>query len=389
MSVAGGERAAVVLPRLRSVESRRPAARSAQLDGLRALAVTSVVAYHACFLVPRVWYRIFPLGLHLDVGVVVFFVLSGYLIYRPFVAAHLAGARGPALGRYLLRRAARIYPAYVAALLGLLALGWIHFDDRWQFVQHVTLTQGYFPRAGTDLLVRPGIAQSWTLVVEVSFYLFVPVWAAVMAWAHGRRLGDTFRVELAGAAGLMVVGVAANAWAAYRGLPVGLAVLPPHLPALGWGMTLAILVGAREQGEREPEGRPVTELCWLGALGALALLTLLVDEVAGSSADMLIDAGLSLAVAVLVVTPVVLRAPTLGLVGRLLAWRPVATLGLISFGVYLWHEDVLMDLPGPWQAEPLPQAVAGIAARVAVGVAIAAVSYVVLERPALRRVPSR
>jgi peptidoglycan/LPS O-acetylase OafA/YrhL len=412
------------LPPVRSIEvdGYGPASgRSPQLDGLRALAVAGVVAYHAIFMLPVTWHRLYPVGLHLDAGVVVFFVLSGYLIYRPFVAAHLSGAAAPPLRRYALRRVARIYPAYLVALLGLYLAGWIYFDDFAQVVQHVTLTQGYFRRSGTLLLAPPGIAQSWTLVVEVSFYALVPLWAWVMRRAVARVRRDAFRVEVAGALALIAVGVVANAWASYRRLPALLAVVPPHLAGLGWGMLLAVLVTdgrtslwlrprrtappqpdsphlavgdrtsllsrLRPESQRLASRRrrmvPVTELCWLGAIAALALLSYLIDDFAGTATDAMIDHDLSWLIAVLLVTPVVLGAPSAGLVPRLLEWRPVVAVGTVSYGIYLWHETLLLDLPGPWRSTPVLPAVAGMAAKVAVAVVAGTASYLLIERPSL------
>src|SRR4051812_8429119 len=96
-----------------------PRSRSAPLDGLRALAALSVLAYHS--LLATAGLGAASGALHF--GVPVFFVLSGLLLYRPFVAARMDGAPPPRLRSYAVRRAARIVPAYWTALLALGALG--------------------------------------------------------------------------------------------------------------------------------------------------------------------------------------------------------------------------------------------------------------------------
>src|SRR5438067_3573658 len=102
--------------------------RAAGLDGLRALAALSVVCFHVWlyrFPDPTRVRRAGPLDDVLSdfrLGLILFFVLSGYLLYRGFARAALLGERPPDLGRYARRRAARILPAYYVAMLGSFAL---------------------------------------------------------------------------------------------------------------------------------------------------------------------------------------------------------------------------------------------------------------------------
>src|SRR5215217_6090443 len=86
------------------------------LDGIRAIAASMVVVYHAVFF--TTWFTATGggyLGV-LNAGVWAFFVTSGFLLYLPFADHHLGGARALDVGAYAIRRVARIYPAYWVAL---------------------------------------------------------------------------------------------------------------------------------------------------------------------------------------------------------------------------------------------------------------------------------
>lgn len=119
------------------------ALRTAELDGLRAVAVLLVFAYHTLLEAVPLQRYVLPDALYLEAGVEVLFVLSGFLVYSPFVRAHPAGGRPPRLVDYQRRRALRTYPAYGATLAVLLALGWVFVDTTRRLLSEATLTQGY------------------------------------------------------------------------------------------------------------------------------------------------------------------------------------------------------------------------------------------------------
>ena len=148
------------------------------LDGLRALAAVAVIVTHVGGLTgyvltgtPASW--VVSRG---NIGVPIFFVLSGLLLYRPWAAAALAGQPPGRLRSYLGRRALRILPAYwVVVLVALPVLSPGPARHAWPWVQYLFLVQNYDPHpwwAGTG---AAGLAQDWSLVVEVSFYLVLPV----------------------------------------------------------------------------------------------------------------------------------------------------------------------------------------------------------------------
>ena len=148
------------------------------------LAAISVFTYH----VSGEWN---PRGSLTDggyVGVSVFFVLSGFLLYRPFVAG------GVNLRSFALRRVARIYPAYWFALVPMALLDWRAFSSA--PLAFITLTQNYVPGMSQRVMV-----QAWTLGVEVAFYACLPV----LGWLLARRSRYVQTAALAGLAGASLV----------------------------------------------------------------------------------------------------------------------------------------------------------------------------------------
>ena len=104
--------------------------RLASLDGLRGLAALSIFVFHGWLYTmpqPSATARstVGDYAVHeLRLGLVLFFVLSGFLLSRPWFAAALGERRPPSIGRYARSRAARILPAYYAALGGSILLLW-------------------------------------------------------------------------------------------------------------------------------------------------------------------------------------------------------------------------------------------------------------------------
>ncbi|HTC85419.1 MAG TPA: acyltransferase, partial [Candidatus Acidoferrum sp.] len=133
------------------------------IDLLRIVAALMVFAAH---IQAYVGVSSGALGRELDggrVGVVIFFALSGYLLYRPFVLGRVS------TWRYVVARLARIYPAYVLALIGLSILT----ADRTFIDQPATyllLAQDYVP----SLFGNPFLGVAWSLQLEMTFYLLLP-----------------------------------------------------------------------------------------------------------------------------------------------------------------------------------------------------------------------
>jgi peptidoglycan/LPS O-acetylase OafA/YrhL len=326
---------------------------------------------------------------HLDVGVTVFFLLSGFLLYRPFVAAHLAGRPSPSVGNYLLRRALRILPAYWLALtFFVVVLHTIHFHGRLDVVAYYGLIQIYW---GSRAL--GGIVPAWSLAVEASFYVFLPVYAALMArWAGaGRR---AWHVELWGVAVLYATGIGTHALllATHPHATVATLWLPSQIDLFALGMALAV-VSAYVAGNHGPLPRLLAAagrhpgMCW--AFGAVAFWTAATQlglprtfgdlppwgEMGRQVCYALTGLGLLL--------PAVFGPQEQGQIRRLLRSRPANFLGLISYGVFLWHLDLLNKLVTWHVLSTLPQArfLSVLILTSAVTLPFAAFSYVAVERP--------
>jgi peptidoglycan/LPS O-acetylase OafA/YrhL/4-amino-4-deoxy-L-arabinose transferase-like glycosyltransferase len=375
--------------------------RFAGFDGLRALAALGVLVTHVGLKVGFTTRDVTGNYLaRLDVGVAVFFVLSGFLLYRPFVARRLAGKPRLDTRTYLRNRALRIYPAYWLALTVLVVVldvrGRDEIQGLWDYVMFYGLLQSY--SADTAL---GGLQQAWTLTNEVAFYLLLPVWAFVAAWA-GRRLAP--RRALVGE--LAVLGLAAAGALAFRywvhtvdTSDVTLGTIDPRihwLPAnfhmFVPGMALAL---GLEWSRRR--ARPLRLLEWprrhpLACWAAAAACFWAVSEPLGLGFEVgtsdpgtsMVKEGLYAAIGFLVVLPVALAGATLPRSLRWLGSRPMVVLGVLSYGIYLWHEGVLdiyrdtRDLPVFTGSLP-----AALLATIVGSVAVAAVSYVLVERPAL------
>ena len=188
-ALRAARRWARTLPRVTASTATAPGGHVPGLDGARALATVSVFFFHALWRTPALA-PLRPVLAHADVGVEVFFVLSGFLVARPLVAHALLGARRVGFVDFWRRRIARIFPAYIVALVGAVVIGIGTLDGRAGWIKHGLLIDSWFDDGGGI-----GLRVSWTLVVEVAFYvLILPVAAAAPSGASRvtRRSGSAW-----------------------------------------------------------------------------------------------------------------------------------------------------------------------------------------------------
>ena len=354
--------------------------RDSSLDGIRAVAALSVLGFHAWLFTqqqPSFRRRDDALDhvLHeLRLGLFLFFVLSGYLLYAPWVRAALGRAGRPRAGEYFRRRAARILPAYYLALAGSIAL-----------LYQARGTPGVELPEAADLWLFAVFGQNfshetlltlnsplWTLAVELCFYLALPL-VGLVALQGGRR------GALAVPALLVVAGLGWNAVLAGRGAdPILTYALPAMLPYFACGMAARALLEER----RSPSPRLAVALAAAGV--ALVAGDALWHEMSDTGRLERILRDLPAAVGFALVITSMRLSPALA---RPLGRQPLAYLGLVSYGIYLWHVPLLLALRS-WGLLPL-SLVPGFIVGLAASVAVASVSWFLLERPVLRRAHRR
>jgi peptidoglycan/LPS O-acetylase OafA/YrhL len=341
-----------------------------------------------------------PLGTFayaLQWAVPVFFVLSGFLLYRPFAVAIATESERPSAGRFLLRRAARIFPAYWLALAAFGTL--TAAETLWSpdgIVRYGLLLQVF----DTDTVYHV-LGTAWSLSIEVTFYLVLPA----LAWAVSRLLGTRPGLirHLAIVAGIAAAGIVvreavlAPIYAA-AGTDPGLVgfTLPGSIEPFAAGMALAVVTVSRFEAfalaRRAPRlvrtavvGLDRRDGPWL-ALALLAFSLGLVFEARHISPWQSTDFATLAAVALL--APVVLR-PRASPIARLLGGSaPLVGLGAVSYGLYLWHWPIqeLIRTHGFSVDASIPGWALAFVVNGSLGIGAAILSYRFLERPINERV---
>ncbi|HSD75778.1 MAG TPA: acyltransferase [Solirubrobacteraceae bacterium] len=361
------------------------------VDGVRAIAVLTVVAVHAAVFGHAIDGS--PAGrllAHLNVGVTIFFLVSGFLLYRPFVAHRGGGAAPPAVGQYAKRRLLRIFPAYwlvVTVLVLVPGTTGVVAGEWWQqygLLQTLPLADG---PGCTGEILRCGVAQTWSLVVEVTFYAVLPLYVLLAARiTRGAGVARWMWTELGLLALLSVVSLAlhfAVLEPAPRSVVGGSVVGFAFWFALGMGMAVvSVALDGRAAPARLGAGH--AGLLWLGAAALYVALSVALPATpfVVSRRDQLAVHLAFGVIALLVLAPAVFGDGAGGLVRRLLRHPVAAWLGLISYGIFLWHYVIALEL-GPAGLDAGFGTV--LAGTLALAIPCAALSYYAVERPLLRR----
>ena len=312
--------------------------RVASLTGIRAVAALLVVGTHAAYTTGKYTHGYWGLvGARLEVGVPIFFVLSGFLLFRPWVKAAATGGPPPSLSRYARHRVRRIMPAYVITVLFAYVL--YHYRQAgpnpghtWLgLLRNLTLTQIYC-NGYLGKYLHQGLTQMWSLAVEAAFYVTLPLLAYLLLVLISRRrwqpklvLGALGGMALISPAWLVLVHT--DHW-----FPDGARLwLPTYLAWFVGGMALAVF---QAMGVR----------CYAFMAIPLAVICYFIASTPIAGAPTTSPATLREAVfktvfyaviATLAVAPLALGDR--GVYSRLLATRPMVWLGEISYEIFLIH----------------------------------------------------
>ncbi|MDO9599526.1 MAG: acyltransferase family protein, partial [Azoarcus sp.] len=330
------------------------------IDGLRALAVLSVVVFHA-------FPDLLPGGF---IGVDVFFVISGYLISLIIFKLHAAGGFG--FADFYARRIRRIFPVLLVVVFASLVLGWsVLLPDEYAqlgkhglagmgFVANVVFWQeaGYFDTAAE---LKPFL-HLWSLGIEEQFYI---VWPAIVAWAWHRGISPGRVIAVLGAASL-----------------VACVLLTPTHPQAGfflpptraWELLGGALLAWRLHHRGALFDGTASRLASGVSLVGLGLLLLGLGLIDGTRDFPGVWAVLPVSGAVLMIA-----AGNAGVINRRVLAHPLMVwFGLISFPLYLWHWPLLSFVRIVF-AERVTATL--LLATVALAVLLAWLSYRLLETP--------
>jgi peptidoglycan/LPS O-acetylase OafA/YrhL len=324
------------------------------LDSVRGIAAVAVVAAHASFFM--------ALGgsdslshLRFDFSVRVFFMISAFLLYRPWVRARLAGWEPPSAVAFGWRRFLRVVPPYWVALT-VIAI--------WIGLSYVFSGHGIWTYYGVVQVYQPGWAvgglpQAWSLCVEIGFYVSLPLWGGLMRRIAARSNAQRVRQELLGCLALLLLSLAYKIAITATGAIEGSDGVPFQLNTLTFlddfaiGMALGVL-SAWYEGRRDlPRALRLHDrypsISWGVALVLLGVTSLgvgLFGRVGAniSGPEYVARHYLLAVIGVGMLLPALFGDPERGFVRRVLANRVLAYLGVISYGIYLWHFAVLIQL---------------------------------------------
>jgi peptidoglycan/LPS O-acetylase OafA/YrhL len=373
------------------------------LDGVRAIAALSIVIFHTLLLqhveyqpasqaIGNVWY-------YLSMGVQLFFVLSGFLLFRPYARAILSGAALPSWARFYQRRALRILPVYWVALAVMFAAQWTTANKPFWLnaLAHITLLHDNFPRFNRDL-----DGPFWTLAVEVQFYLLLPLIAAGVArLMRGSRSASRLIGALLGIIALaevvrwldtlLMASVTPNALAHGGGEAARFILALATMGMQGKNLevffvgalcaTIYVIATEREALARHTQRRAARWLLGVGAL--ISAFAAPAWELGAGTFTPGAHWGLDVITYPLIVG-VSFGAVTLGvvwggpLVRGVFSAAPLRFVGLISYSMYVWHLPILHGDLALFAHMP-------VWLRLVFVLLVSYLSYQLLERPFLRR----
>lgn len=325
------------------------------LDGIRAVSISLVLLGHLGG--TRGFAPVDAgVGDYAHLGVVVFFVISGFLITGLLLSEH-ANLGQISLKLFYARRALRLFPAAYAyilcmAILSMAGLMKLQSTDLWHAA---TYTVNYLPGRSWE------IGHLWSLSVEEQFYLLWPfaflilgprraIWAAAAVLLLGPCARSASRLFLIGTP--------------YRDLEM----FPMVADSLATGCLLAKVSGWLE-------GRNWYLIFFKPAcsLGLVAVILILNRYMSYTVVAVLGSSIINISLAILIHRSVFCSRDW---IGRVLNWKPIAFVGILSYSLYLWQQPFLNRNSHAWLSA-FPQ-------NLVLAAATALLSYLCLERPLLR-----
>jgi peptidoglycan/LPS O-acetylase OafA/YrhL len=352
------------------------AKRRKSLDGLRGLAALTVFTHHVWGhqlggkTTPPMTDFWSVVGTELRLGLFLFFILTGFLLYRGFVR-HVHNGTRPDLSGYLRRRAARILPAYyvaVAAAIVIVALVDVRgLPPASQLPLFAVFAQNF--SADTFLTVD---SPTWTLCIELGFYLLLPLIVVGLL-----RLRAGWRFQAGVLAAMFAAGLVWRAIGnAIGGGIVWDNMLPAWLPYFALGMGVALWL---EYGRPKPLTARQTGIVAAGAALLVVANGVLLGILQGNAvmhyvSNLPAGAGFAMLTGLAVVGT--------GFAVRWMHLRWLAGLGIVSYGFYLWHMPLLIALRAVY---PHGGFIGTFAAALPVTLLAGALSWRLVEKPALQR----
>jgi peptidoglycan/LPS O-acetylase OafA/YrhL len=292
----------------------------ADIDGLRAVAVLSVVAFHIG------WSR-FGGGF---VGVDVFFVISGYLI-SSIIFAEIKDSRFT-IGGFYERRIRRIFPALIAMLAVASVVAYIYLlpGELVDYAKSMLAAAGsasnvyfWWHSGYFSLPLSKPLLHTWSLAVEEQFYISFPLFLLGVRRFFPQRLRTSVVILFVASFVASCVVVVRNSETAFY---------MPYTRA--WELLLGTLLSLHIF--------PPLRAAWLRNLATLGGMGMIMWSVLFYSQATLFP-GFS-ALLPCVGSGLIIWAGEAGasVVGSVLSWRPVVFIGLISYSLYLWHWPVVV-----------------------------------------------
>lgn len=333
-----------------------------EVDGLRCIAVMSVILYHAGL----PWLR------GGFIGVDIFFVISGYLITKIVYTELLSGQFS--FTKFYERRVRRIFPALALTLVATTAAGWLILTPAQykEFGQSLAacmlflsnlyfyLRTGYFAQQSEEL----PLLHTWSLSVEEQFYVVFPILLLVLLKWAPRWTRSVIAIVLLGSLSLCV----------YRQFHLQQDLNFFDTSSRAWELLVGAWLGLSEVDRRTKiQQWPPTIRQAMAVLGLILVLgPVMVFDPAGN------HPGWQMLLPV-TGTAMILGFATQGTwVARGLSWRPVVGIGLISYSAYLWHQPILALALHAVERQMAPYLTAGL---IVLTLAVAYLSWRFVETP--------